>query len=287
MYEQEEQFQQLKSSLEHEIYSKEQHINKCEELIDTLHAASSQEAIHMQLHQQQQQQQMILNEYEAQISELKLKLTNREHEVKKVGDMYKEVCNDKNNLHDTLNAEYEKKLKQQLEACLVNKLDEQKSYLADKWGQERAAIMDECRRKLEASVGEVKSLREQLIDANKQCEQLKSEKASLQVRATQIETALNEKCLNLERTAAQSEQTVETVRKDFAEQKDRLERLLSESEERAGDLKRAYEAEKQTLADLVEKSGREQESMLKINQELTQKMELESNVVAKLESRLG
>jgi chromosome segregation ATPase len=83
MFEQEEQFQQIKNNLELEIYSKQQHINDCEKLIDELHASSNQENIQMQFHQQQQQQQMILNEYEAQIAELKLKLTNREHEVNK------------------------------------------------------------------------------------------------------------------------------------------------------------------------------------------------------------
>jgi len=81
MFEQEEQFQQIKNNLELDIYSKQQHINDCEKLIDELHASSNQENIQMQFHQQQQQQQMILNEYEAQIAELKLKLTNREHEV--------------------------------------------------------------------------------------------------------------------------------------------------------------------------------------------------------------
>jgi hypothetical protein len=81
MFEQEEQFQQVKNNLELELFSKQQHINECEKLIEQLHANSNQENIQMQFHQQQQQQQMILNEYEAQISELKLNLTNREHEV--------------------------------------------------------------------------------------------------------------------------------------------------------------------------------------------------------------
>ena len=81
MFEQEEQFQQMKNNLELEIFSKQQHINECEKLIEQLHANSNQESIQMQFHQQQQQHQMILNEYEAQLAELKLKLTNREHEV--------------------------------------------------------------------------------------------------------------------------------------------------------------------------------------------------------------
>ena len=84
MYEQEEQFQQIKTNLELEVFSKQQHIHDCEKLIEELHAASNQENIQRQFHQQQQQQQMILNEYEAQIGELKLKLTNREHEVKSI-----------------------------------------------------------------------------------------------------------------------------------------------------------------------------------------------------------
>lgn len=40
MMEQEEQFQHLKNNLELEIYSKQQHINKCEIMIDNLHKKS-------------------------------------------------------------------------------------------------------------------------------------------------------------------------------------------------------------------------------------------------------
>ena len=90
-----EQWQQMKSEMELDAYNKQRHIEECEQLIHSLEAERA--AIG-----QQQQRLGQLAEYEAQIGELNLKLANRDNELHKVRDMYIEVCNDKNNLQDTL-----------------------------------------------------------------------------------------------------------------------------------------------------------------------------------------
>ena len=190
MMDQEERSQQLRNELDLEVYTKQQHIDECEKVIEALHASIGQ----------QQGGQQLINEYEAQLAELKLKLTNREHEVQKVREMYIEVCNDKNNLQDTLklqyDSDYELKLKRQLEVAVEAKLDEQKSLLNEKALQERSALMDEHRKQLEAMQVDLKLTKDQLAQCDKQLDQLRLEKANLQVKFGRDEMDLKQKCLD-------------------------------------------------------------------------------------------
>jgi chromosome segregation ATPase len=197
MMEQEEEYQKIKNSLELDIYSKQQHIMECEKVINELHHANSQDMSRQQM----------CNEYEAQLGEFKLKLTNREHEIQKIKQMYMDVCSEKNNLQDSIKSqydtEYEKKLKQRLDACLTDKLEEQKAVLTEHWQIERTSFNDEHRRKCDIFLADLKELREQLNTSEKQCDQIRLDKANLELKSNRIETDLKEKCNLLERTISE------------------------------------------------------------------------------------
>ena len=194
MMEQEEEYQKIKNTLEMDIYSKQQHIMECEKVINELHHANSQDMSRQQM----------CNEYEAQLGEFKLKLTNREHEIQKIKQMYMDVCSEKNNLQDAIklqyDTEYEKKLKQRLDATLADKLEEQKAALTESWLTERSSLNDEHRRKCDIFLADLKQLREQLNTSEKQCDQIRLDKANLELRANRIETDLKEKCNLFEKT---------------------------------------------------------------------------------------
>jgi len=212
--------------------------------------------------------------------------------------MYIEVCNDKNNLQDTLkeqyDVDYEQKLKHQLEMAVSNKLNEQKNYLADKWSQERIVLIDDYKKKLDINVAELKALKEQMNETQKSCEQLKQEKTNLQVKSTQVEYDLKEKCVHLENAIKNNEENfkneksflcaeLETLKKElddarisFSDQKEQLEYKLTQSEKLLVDLKCEYEREKQNFVNQIDTAIKEKDSLTSVNQDLKKKLELES-----------
>jgi hypothetical protein len=200
LMEQEEQFQQMKNSLELDIYSKQQHILECEKVIEQMHHSNNQEI-------NNQQNQQIINEYEAQLGELKLRLTNREHEIQKIREMYIDVCNDKNNLQDSMklqyDTDYELKLKQRVQSTLNDKLEEQKNFLWEKWQTERTSLQDEYRRQCDSYLTELKQTKEQLVSIEKQCDQVRLEKVNVELKANRAESELKDKVLMLEKTVSE------------------------------------------------------------------------------------
>ena len=209
--------------------------------------------------------------------------------------MYIEVCNEKNDLQDTLkvqyDAEYEKKLMHQVDKVVSSKLDEQQSYLSEKWSQERGILLDEYRKKLDANAGELKILRDQISELQEVCEKTKLEKANLQIKFNQIEAELKEKCLSLERSMQNNEgkhkseiessrAQTESLRKDLENHrlaKEQLEHRLSQSEKRLNDLQCEYESEKQKFVNLIEASNREKKTLSLSNEEMSKRLELEAS----------
>jgi chromosome segregation ATPase len=96
LLEQEEQYQHVKNNLEMGLFNKQQHIEECEKLVESLHLTINElqqqhqdpnQIIMMQQEIQQQferDKQQVINTYEAQLAEYRLKLTNKEHETQKV-----------------------------------------------------------------------------------------------------------------------------------------------------------------------------------------------------------
>jgi hypothetical protein len=220
--------------------------------------------------------------------------------------MYIEVCNDKNNLQDTLkeqyDTEYEKKLKHKVDLAVSNKLEEQKNYLTDKWSQERRVLMDDYKKKLDISIVELKSLKETLNETQKSCEQLKQEKTNLEIKSTKVESELEEKCMNLENAIKNNEENfrndktshafqleslrkeLDDARKSFNEQKEQLEYQLAQSEKNFNDLKSEYDFEKQKFVNLIGTANKENETLQALNQNLNKKLELESVKLIESES---
>ena len=207
MMEQEEQFQRLKNDLELEIYSKQQHINECEKMIDNLHK-SNQETL-ASINQQQNNKQL-MNEYDAQIAELKLKVTNREHELQKTREMYIEVCNDKNNLQDTLKVqydeEYEKKMKTKVSMAVESELDQQNKLLNERWDREKSEIVNEQSRQIDVVRKELKEIQNQLALKQQEMGQIQVEKSNLEEEIRQKDLILGQlkiKCSDLESNIAE------------------------------------------------------------------------------------
>jgi hypothetical protein len=203
MLDQEEGFQQLKTNLEQELFNKQQHIEECEKMIENLHQKlQNDQNQNLLLHQFEHEKQQLMNSYEAQLAEYKLKVTNKEHEIQKVREMYIEVCNDKNNLEDTLkiqfDKEYELKMKQQMDKILMNKLDEQKLELNEKFSQERFALISDYKIKLENLNQELQIYREKVIQLEKDLDSLKIEKTSLDLNFIKNESEMREKLLKTE-----------------------------------------------------------------------------------------
>lgn len=196
----EEQLQSVKNDLELKIYSKQQHILECEKMIEQLHA-KNQEAM-ASMNQNHGNQQMI-NEFEAQIVELKLKVTNREHEVQKTREMYIEVCNEKNNLQDSMKEqfekEYESKLASKIRLEVEARLDEQQRSLGAEWEKERSGLVEEQRRQVEASLVEVKALKERLAESERVYGQVRVDKSEMEARMGRQELELQNKCASLEK----------------------------------------------------------------------------------------
>lgn len=208
----EEQNQHLRSNLELELFNKQNHCQELEKIIDQLH-----QELNLKQHNQpqnnsinEQKYLILINEYEAQINDLNLKIANRENEVQKFREMYIEVCNDKNNLHETLkqqyDEEYDAKIKQKLDLILANKLDEQKNSLNEKWCNERTSLIAEYRKQIDTNLSDLKVCREKLIASEKFNDQLRVDKANCELKASRSESEFKEKISNLERILKDSEE---------------------------------------------------------------------------------
>jgi chromosome segregation ATPase len=145
---------------------------------------------------------------------LRLKLTNRELELNKTRQMYMDVCNEKNNMQETLkmqyDIDYDMKLRRELDSTVSTKLDEQKSYLKETWLKERSMLADEYKRQIEKSLSDIKLLKDQCETYEKQCDQLRLEKCNAEMRVSRAESELNE--LNEKRQLL--EKSVEKQRAD-------------------------------------------------------------------------
>ncbi len=99
LLDQEEQYHHIKNNLEMDLFNKQQHIEECEKLVESLHMTINElqqqqqqhhDPNHIMILQQEMQQQFehdkqqVINTYEAQLAEYRLKLTNKEHETQKV-----------------------------------------------------------------------------------------------------------------------------------------------------------------------------------------------------------
>jgi chromosome segregation ATPase len=179
----------------------------------------------------------------------------------KVREMYIEVCNDKNNLQDTLklqlDQEYEARLRQQVDRILANKLDEQRNLLADRHSQERITLIGDYKLKLDAQIAEINKTRELLAAAEKDLEISRKERINLESSIEKLNIELNEnngRLSNFETTLAAYRQNEEKFNKEKAQLTEELENTrneLSESNLRAkdqiDDLKTKFEEEKVNL----------------------------------------
>ena len=279
-----QQFQKIKNDYEVEMYNKQQHIEECEKLINQLQAQAQNQ---LALHNQQQQNQMILNDYEKQLTELKLTLTNKEGEINKMRNMYMEVCDDKNNLQDALkkeyDLEYEKKLKHQLEFAIEKRLEENTSDLTKKFSLEKSNLLDQYRKELELNIAEIKSLKESQTHSDKQCDQLRLEKANLEIKANRVETELKEKCLNLEKQilentekskseSFQLEKELTKIKAELELTKNMLNNHNSKLENDITDLNKTFENEKICLLSRIDDLTKEKEAFSLKESELNEKL---------------
>ena len=130
-------------------------------------------------------------------------------------------------------AEYETKLRRQLEAAVADKLDEQRVRLTAKFADERVQLGDEYRRTCDSNAAEIKTLRDKLSAAERDYNALRLERAELEVRATRGENELKEKLLAAERLAAESAQRARAEANELAELRvkcDEKERRLETAE---------------------------------------------------------
>jgi len=177
----EEQLHSVKNNLELDIYSKQLHINECEKMIETLHAKNREVVASASRSQASQQ---MVSEFEAQIVELKLKVANREHEVQKTREMYIEVCNEKNNLQESVREQLER---------------ENEARVSGRVRAEVEARLEEQRRQAEAGAVEVRGLRERLAEGERACGQLRAEKSEVEARMGRAELEMQSRCASLEK----------------------------------------------------------------------------------------
>jgi chromosome segregation ATPase len=133
----EENFQQLETDL----FNKQNQIEEYQNMIQSLQEKNQDVDNHQLLMLNQKYHQV-----DAQLAELKVMLAKKDSELSRTKEMYVEVCEQKNNLQDTLklqfDAEYEAKLKDKVENVISNRLEEQKIFLNA-----------EFNRKLDANLG--------------------------------------------------------------------------------------------------------------------------------------
>ena len=249
----EEEWQQLRQRLEIDIYDKQQDLNQCQLIIEKLHSELNVD--------------QIINGYEAQLGELKLKLANREHEVQKMRDMYIEICNDKNNLQETLKAQYDEEYEIRLRQRLDASLDEQRALIRDKFERDRQGLIDEYRRQVDSCLNDTKTAKEQVNCIERQRDQLRVEKSGLELKLSRTETEFREKCTGLERALRDSEMKLHEKESEFFSLKAQIEELNEEQKSTIQGMTRDFEAEKEELISKMEKCGQERQ-MLKNEQKL-------------------
>ncbi|RNA43433.1 hypothetical protein BpHYR1_039728 [Brachionus plicatilis] len=296
----EEQNQHLRSNLELELFNKQNHCQELEKIIDQLH-----QELNLKQHNQpqnssinEQKYLILINEYEAQINDLNLKVANRENEVQKFREMYIEVCNDKNNLQDTLkqqyDEEYETKIKQKLDLLLANKLDEQKNCLNEKWSNERTSLIAEYRKQIDANLSDLKVCREKLITSEKFNDQLRLEKANCELKSSRSESELKEKISNLERSLKDSEEKltseISSLKNELEIYKLKLDTEEKKTESALTDLRDGNEQEKAKLLEIIDKLEREKADLYnKISETLQLLDTKDSNLgeLSKKEARIS
>jgi len=155
MLEQEEQFQSVKSQLEMEVYAKQEHINECERLIGELRTKSAEAVAAVGQSQAVAQR---IKELEAQVGELQLKVTNREHEVQKTREMYIEVCREKNDLEESVKMRLEEEMAGRVRA----KVEVEVGGRLAEWKEERERLVGERER-------QVREVGERLAEMSKRC----------------------------------------------------------------------------------------------------------------------
>lgn len=196
--------------------------------------------------------------YESQIGELQHKLTTLDNETQKYRKMYMDIVNEKNNLHDTLkqqyDEEYQQKLANKLEITIADKLDEQRASLNEKFAQERMALITEYRKQIEQNMNDLKSTREQLLKAEKQYDQIRIDKASLELKTNRTESELKEKIVSLERNSKEKE---DILKLELESTKSKLELM---------------EKEKINLEETIERLRKEKDELIKKQSDLTEKL---------------
>ncbi len=189
MLEQEEQFQNMRNQLEMEVYAKQEHINECEGLISELQAKSVENLATVG---QSQALGKRINELEAQVVELKLKVTNREHEVQKTREMYIEVCREKNDLEEAVKAQFEVEFAARVKA----RVDAEVGVRVVEWDEEKERLLaDEERR--------VKEMEERLVKATVEMERCLAEKEMIEKNVKSVQDMMQERCLELDKVIKQ------------------------------------------------------------------------------------
>ncbi|CAF0943496.1 unnamed protein product [Brachionus calyciflorus] len=295
----EEQNQHLRSNLELELFNKQSHCQELEKLIDQLH----QELSLKQPQQQQQQQNtslneqkylILINQYESDINDLKIQLVNRDNEIQKFREMYLAVCNEKNNLQDSLKQqyddEYEDKIKQRLDLILANKLDEQKNVLNEKWSQERTNLIGEYRKQIDSNLADLKSCREKLVASEKFNDHLRVEKANLELKSSRTESELKEKISQIERNSKDNEDTlkseISSLKNEFEINKIKMEAELKKVESNFNEMRLNFEHEKIRLLDTVEKLTKEKDDISFRIEELSRNKNTDSEKYLEKEAKI-
>jgi hypothetical protein len=184
-------------------------------------------------------------------------------------------------------SEYENKLKHQLDVALANKLDEQSSYLKEQFAVERSSLIDEYRRELDMNLAELKFLKEKQTCAEKQYDELRLEKANLEIKANRVETELKEKCLGLEKLLLESgekakmevfraEKETNALRAELDSTNVKLTTHKLKLENDLADLSRNFEGEKVGLLAKIDELIREKEASGLRELELREKIQSSS-----------
>lgn len=280
----EEQNQHFRSNLELELFNKQNHCQELEKIIDQLH-----QELNLKQHNpnqnssiNEQKYLILINEYEAQINDLNLKIANRENEVQKFREMYIEVCNDKNNLQDTLkqqlDEEYEAKIKQKLDLILANKLDEQKNSLNEKWSNERTSLIAEYRKQIDSNLSDLKACREKLIASEKFNDQLRLDKANCELKASRSESEFKEKISSLERNLKDSEEKsnseISSLKNELEIFKLKLDTEEKKTESALNDLRANHQQEKANFLENIDLLEKEK---VELNKKLIEIVQLLNN----------
>jgi chromosome segregation ATPase len=273
----EEQYQQIQHDLESQIYNKQQYINECEELIRTLQKAEVNMASHTD---QMQHYNQCLAECHSEISDLKLELTNRHHELQKVKQMYIEVCSEKNSLEETLREqlvkEYEEKLEKRLEIS-IGDAQAEKIRLCDQNKRELQVVLDDCK-SLRSKLDTIESERDELkneLNLLKNEIELNDKKRDDELSTLKLE--LNSKNHDLNQIEVKYNDLNQIYEKQKEELLNRLESQTNQTEKYEMEIKALNNENIRNLNELKEQNETKLNEMKtsyeELNQKLTQTLE--------------